>query len=131
MVILYMRPPTHTHGELMSDVQHLSQYLATNILELRRKQNLSQNQLAKLSEIPRSTLTHLESGAGNPSLQNMARLAAALGVSIEELVSRPREDCQHLSAAEIPVKSRRGGQALFHKLLREFFLQRARRVCFS
>ena len=37
-------------------------------------------------------MTHIESGSGNPSLHNLIKVAAALQVSIEELLTRPRTD---------------------------------------
>lgn len=92
-------------------------YLADNIVNLRKKRALSQDQLAKLAEIPRSTLTHIESGSGNPSLQNLVRISAALQVGIQELLSRPRSECDLLSANEVPVIRRSQGKVLVYKLL--------------
>lgn len=92
-------------------------YLADNILTLRKKKSLSQDRLARLAEIPRSTLTHIESGSGNPSLQNLVKISLALQVSIEELVSRPRNECELLSPDQVPVQRR--GRTLVHKLLPE------------
>lgn len=101
----------------MGNADVLSKYLADNILSLRRKKGLSQDQLAKEAGIPRSTLTHIESGSGNPSLANLAKVSAALRVGVEELLSRPRSDCQLVLAGEIPVEKRSQGRALLHKLL--------------
>ena len=73
-------------------------YLAKNVEALRRLRQMSHNQLAQLAEIPRSTLTHIESGSGNPSLQNLLKVAQALQVSIEELLSPPREEVTYIPA---------------------------------
>ncbi len=62
------------------------QNLAQNILTLRKKRNLSQVQLAKLTGIPRSTITYLESGQSNPSLNILMQICQALEVGIEELL---------------------------------------------
>lgn len=94
-----------------------SQYLAENILNLRKKKGLSQDQLSRLAEIPRSTLTNIESGSGNPSLQNLVRISAALQIGIEELLSRPRNECLLLSEDKIPVIRRSQGKVRVYKLL--------------
>jgi len=95
----------------------IARYLADNIVALRKKLGMSQQQLAKLAQIPRSTLTHIESGSGNPSLSNLARLSFALQVGIEELLSRPRTECVLFEEASIPVQKRSQGKALVYKLL--------------
>lgn len=95
----------------------VSKYLAENIAHLRKKKGLSQGQLAKLAELPRSTLTHMESGSGNPSLQNLIRLSGALQIGIEELLARPRNEIELRNADEIPVQKR--GRVRVVKLLPE------------
>jgi transcriptional regulator with XRE-family HTH domain len=94
-----------------------SRYLSINLVSLRRKRGLSQNQLSERADIPRSTITHMESGEGNPSLTNLCKLAAALGISIEELLSRPRSECTLLKAEEVPVLNRSAGKVRVHKLM--------------
>lgn len=103
----------------MSEVPKISQYLADNILVLRDKKGLSQSQLAKLADIPRSTLTNIESGSGNPSLQNLARISLALQVGIEELLSRPRNECELVPAALVPLEKRNQGRVRIYKLVPE------------
>lgn len=94
-----------------------AQYLAVNILALRKKSGRSQNQLSKLADIPRSTITNMESGGGNPSLANLCKIAAALGVSIEELLTRPRSDCTLVKAPDVPVINRSTGKVQVFKLM--------------
>ncbi|MFT5353881.1 MAG: transcriptional regulator with XRE-family HTH domain [Polyangiales bacterium] len=65
--------------------------LARNIKELRAARGLSQQQLAKASSIPRATWATLETGGSNPTLSVLLKVAAALSVSIEELISTPRQ----------------------------------------
>ena len=101
----------------MNDLNSASRYLAVNLLALRKKKGLSQSQLSELSDIPRSTITHMESGEGNPSLTNLCRLAAALNISIEELLSRPRNECTLLKAAKVPVLNRSSGKVRVYKLM--------------
>jgi transcriptional regulator with XRE-family HTH domain len=101
----------------MTDVEHVSAYLAENIVTLRKRSELSQGKLADKAGIPRSTVTNMESGAGNPSLTNLCKLAAALGVNIEELLSRPRNETSLLRAHQVPVQRRSGGKVEVYKLM--------------
>ena len=59
----------------MDELSSVSRFLANNLLDLRKKKNLSQDKLSELAGIPRSTITHMESGEGNPSLTNLCKLA--------------------------------------------------------
>ncbi len=101
----------------MNDISKISRYLADNLIELRHKKNFSQSQLASLAEIPRSTLTNLESGSGNPSLQNLAKISTALQVGIEELLSRPRNECELVPAGQVPHERRANGRVKVFKLV--------------
>jgi transcriptional regulator with XRE-family HTH domain len=101
----------------MDEESRLPRDLAENIEALRTARGLSQAALARLAGVPRSTLTHVESGHGNPSLANLARIAASLSVSIEELLTRPRAACKLTRASELPAVRRAGGAATLFKLL--------------
>ena len=105
------------YGHMDNTPTKISKYLSNNILLLRQKKGMSQMQLSHLAEIPRSTLTHIESGFGNPSLQNLVKISVALQVGIEELLSRPRNECELISEEEIPVQKRSQGKVRIYKLL--------------
>ena len=61
--------------------------ISENIKRLRNKLDLTQDDLAKKADIKYTTLMKVESGTVNkPSVQTMAKIAKALGVSIEELI---------------------------------------------
>jgi transcriptional regulator with XRE-family HTH domain len=62
--------------------------LAANLRRLRERRQLTQQDLAERSGVPRPTLAHLESGDANPTLSVLVRVAEALGTSIEELIGR-------------------------------------------
>lgn len=96
-----------------------SVYLATNVAGLRRVKRLTQRQLAELAGIPRSTVTNIESGGGNPSLSNLVRLSCALGVGVEELLAAPRTDCVLIPADKVPSKQKGGGSVRVFELLPE------------
>lgn len=80
----------------------VSGYLAHNLRYLRDRKAWSQEYLAQQASIPRTTLTHMESGRGNPSLQNLTRVAQALGVGVEGLLTKPQSESYHIQAADIP-----------------------------
>jgi transcriptional regulator with XRE-family HTH domain len=86
-----------------------------NIRELRLGRGLSQQQMAKLSGLPRATWQHLESGGANPTLSVLHRVALALQVSVEELISPPRAACRFYAAGTLPKKTR--GQVTITRLL--------------
>ncbi len=69
---------------------------------------LSQEQSARLAGIPRATWASLESGAANPTLVVLTRVAAALAVSIEELIGPQRTACRLYRGTEIPERRRQG-----------------------
>ena len=61
--------------------------ISENIKRLRNKLCLTQDDLAKKADIKYTTLMKVESGTVNkPSVQTMAKIAKALGVSIEDLL---------------------------------------------
>ena len=109
---------SYTGGVVMAE-DKTARYLAENLIQLRQRKGLSQEQLARSAELPRSTLTHIESGAGNPSLQNLVKLSAALQIGIEELLSRPRNECEMRTERDLVVQKRAQGKALIYKLLPE------------
>ena len=89
--------------------------LGTNIGQLREVRGLTQQQMAKLAGVPRATWAHLESGNANPTLSVLHRAAAALQVTMEELIRAPRPAVKHFPASAVPVKTR--GSVSIRKLL--------------
>ncbi|NRA66398.1 MAG: helix-turn-helix transcriptional regulator [Pseudobacteriovorax sp.] len=83
-----------------------SKHIAKNVLTLRLARQWSQSQLAKSSSIPRSTISNIESGTSNPSIQVLAGLCQALDISLEELTSAPKNDCMLTKAASLKPKSK-------------------------
>ena len=61
--------------------------IGDNIRKYRKKKGLSQDNLARAANIPYTTLTKIESNVvKKPSVQNVAKIAKALDISIEELI---------------------------------------------
>ena len=98
--------------------ERLAGNLAANLRFLRERRSMTQARLATLCGVPRSTLANLETGGGNPTLSVLARLAMALQISMEELLSAPQPQCQLFVKGSLPVQ-RRGSRVkgTVHKLL--------------
>lgn len=61
--------------------------IGENIKELRQKRKLSQEKLARLTDISLNTLTKIESGfTKRPSIQTIHKIAKVLGISLDKLV---------------------------------------------
>ncbi|HYV43725.1 MAG TPA: XRE family transcriptional regulator [Myxococcaceae bacterium] len=86
--------------------EELASHLARNIKQLRDMRGLTQQQMAKASGLPRATWANLETGGANPTLSVLHRVATALQVSIEELISRPRTSAQIYPREGLPTRKR-------------------------
>lgn len=93
----------------------LSTRLAGNIKQLREARSLTQEQMARLSAIPRATWGHLESGKANPTLAVLDKVARALQVPIEELTAAPRSSGRLYPRSALA--ERRQGDGFVRKLL--------------
>jgi len=93
----------------------LSGRLADNVRALRASRGKTQQQMAKLAGVPRATWANLESGGANPTLSVLHAAAAALSVSLEELLAPPRATGVHYPREELPTKVR--GKVEVRKLL--------------
>lgn len=91
--------------------------LATNIRTLRESRGLSQTQMAKLAGVPRPTWTNLESGAANPTLTVLVKVANALQIRLEELLGPPRAVARLYPVETLPTRTR--GQVTVRRLLPE------------
>ncbi|MBY0292850.1 MAG: helix-turn-helix domain-containing protein [Alphaproteobacteria bacterium] len=91
--------------------------LGHNLTFLRKSRGLTQNQLAQVSGIPRSTLSYIESGQGNPSLKMLITIASVLGVTLEELLAPPRPSCLLIKENQLKHQRRSQGQAIKVSLL--------------
>lgn len=105
----------------MNKTEQLSQYLALNLTDIRKRRNLTQSQLAKLVNLPRSTIANLESGTGNPSLQILSQLSYALQSTIDQLLAPQRSSTLLIKANETPVQERSQGFVKIFKLLPDKF----------
>jgi len=61
--------------------------IGDKIKQLRSKRGLTQDALAKKADIPYTTLTKIETNVIlKPSIQTVVKIAAGLGISIDELL---------------------------------------------
>ena len=74
------------------DSEKLAARLAHNMRQLRQARGVTQQQMAKLSSLPRATWANLESGGANPTLAVLHSVAVALQVPLEELIAAPRAE---------------------------------------
>jgi transcriptional regulator with XRE-family HTH domain len=96
---------------------HIAANLGNNIRALREARGLTQQQMAKASGVPRPTWANLESGTANPTLAVLIKVANALQVRVEELISPPKASIKLYGAGALPVRQR--GDVAVRKLLPE------------
>ncbi|HWY25327.1 MAG TPA: helix-turn-helix transcriptional regulator, partial [Nevskia sp.] len=93
----------------MDEPEQVAIHLSRNLAALRHVRGLTQDALAKTAGVPRSTVANLESGAGNPSLAVLLKVAGALGVPIDELLASPRAKVRKWQGSEIETTNRGQG----------------------
>lgn len=93
----------------------VSGHLAKNLKQLREARGLSQEQAAKLAELPRPTWGNLESGSANPTLMVLMRVASVLQVSLEEIVGEPKAEGKLIPVTQL--KTVRRGKVEVRKIL--------------
>jgi transcriptional regulator with XRE-family HTH domain len=92
-----------------------ARFLADNLRQLRQARGLTQDRVALSAGLPRPTYANLESGDANPTLSVITRVASALQVSIEELLSPPRAAVRLYKKGTLPVRTR--GEVRVQELL--------------
>ena len=70
----------------MAEIEPFNQYVCEHIRQLRKRHNLTLQQLASSSGVSRSMLSQVERGSANPTLSVAFRIAQAFGISLAELV---------------------------------------------
>ncbi|MEU5696537.1 XRE family transcriptional regulator [Actinosynnema sp. NPDC020468] len=77
--------------------------IAASLRRERERVGISMGELAKRAGIAKSTLSQLESGAGNPSVETLWALGVALGVPFSRLVDPPAPQVRVVRAGEGPM----------------------------
>ncbi|MCG8421736.1 MAG: helix-turn-helix domain-containing protein [Proteobacteria bacterium] len=78
----------------------LVEVVATNVRALRGQIGMSLSELAHTAGIGKSTLSMLESGNANPSIETLWAIAAALGVPLGQLIEPRAPDVRVVRAGE-------------------------------
>ena len=79
--------------------------IAASLRRERRRTGLSLTEVARRAGIAKSTLSQLESGAGNPSLETLWAICVALDAPFSRLLDPPRPHVQVIRADEGPTVS--------------------------
>ncbi len=83
--------------------------LAANLKRVRTQRGLSISELSRRSKIGKATLSQLESGTGNPTIETVFSLSRVLEVPISDLVDRrPSDGVTVVRAADVEVLSGKG-----------------------
>jgi transcriptional regulator with XRE-family HTH domain len=83
--------------------RNLIAVIAESLRRERARAGLSLSEVAKRAGVAKSTLSQLESGAGNPGVETLWALSTALGVPFSRLVDPPRPRVMVIRAGEGPA----------------------------
>jgi transcriptional regulator with XRE-family HTH domain len=83
-------------------VQEIVDRCASNLRRLRRARDMSVSELARRSGVAKGTLSTLESGSGNPTVETLWSLAGALGVPMADLLAEVTEEAFVVRSAANP-----------------------------
>ncbi len=83
-----------------TESQDLARIVADNLRRHRARTRLSLSELAAAAGVGKSTLSQIESGRANPSMETLWSIATALGVPFAELVSPHAPELRVLRAGE-------------------------------
>ncbi|MEN4832599.1 MULTISPECIES: helix-turn-helix domain-containing protein [Pantoea] len=97
-----------------ADVATVSQAVSDRIKSWRKSQKLSLDELSRRAGVSKGMLVEIEKGAANPSIAILCKIAAALGVSVADIVSISHSpDAWLIENSEMPVlwQGEQGGSA--------------------
>jgi len=82
----------------------VSNPISEGIKNLRSQHKLTQTKLAELAGIPRATLANMENDKSNPSISLVMKVATALGVTVDDLISKRQSiHVTEVERASMPV----------------------------
>ncbi|MGE1527064.1 XRE family transcriptional regulator [Pseudomonas ceruminis] len=85
-------------------VQQVSEAIAMRLREVRKKQKLSLDELARRSGVSKGMVVEIENCNANPSIAILCKISAALGLSVADVVDVAGTPAARLiEAAEIPT----------------------------
>ena len=100
-----------------ADVVQVSLAVANRIRSWRKEKKLSLDELSRRASVSKGMLVEIEKGAANPSIAILCKLAAALGISVADIVNVSSEPLVHIiEEATIPGLWQ-GAQGSYARLL--------------
>lgn len=97
-----------------ADIQRVSEAVAARIKAFRKQQKLSLDELSRRAGVSKGMLVEIEKCLANPSIALLCKIAAAMGVSVADIVDVASKPLAHLIAKEdIPLlwSGEKGGSA--------------------
>ncbi|MGJ0479838.1 XRE family transcriptional regulator [Pantoea agglomerans] len=97
-----------------ADVASVNQAVSDSIKSWRKSQKLSLDELSRRAGVSKGMLVEIEKGAANPSIAILCKVAAALGVSVADIVNVSHApDAWLIETSEMPVlwQGEQGGSA--------------------
>lgn len=97
-----------------TDIQDVSAAVSYRVKALRQAQSLTLDGLSARAGVSKGMLVEIEKGTANPSIGILCKIAAALGVSVADIVSvAETSNARLISPEEIPVlwQGPQGGSA--------------------
>ena len=74
-------------GNIILLLQYIMSNISKNLRKLRESKGLSQEKLARLSDVANNTIVKIEAGKNlNPTLDTLKKIAKALTISVDELI---------------------------------------------
>src|ERR1700724_2719922 len=95
-----MRPMERTQMAETDTAAEVVALIAASLRREREHTGLSLTEVARRAGIAKSTLSQLESGTGNPSVETLWALGVALGVPFSQLVDPPAPQIRVIRAGE-------------------------------
>ncbi len=86
-----------------SDDRAPARIIAEGLVRERRRLGATLTEIARRAGIGKSTLSELESGTGNPSLETLWAIAGALGVPVSRLLDPPKVQTRVIRAGDGPT----------------------------
>src|SRR6266700_6459730 len=94
---------TEPGGQPAAQAKAPLEVIAASLRRERRRAGLSLTEVARRAGIAKSTLSQLESGTGNPSVETLWAICVALDVPFSRMVDPPRSQTQVIRADEGPT----------------------------
>lgn len=109
-----MKTKVNKTTETGSDIDHVSAAVSLSVKTYRKQQKLSLDELSRRSSVSKGMLVDIEKGTANPSIAILCKVAAALGLSVADIVNVSDDPLAHvIETKDMPVlwQGEKGGVA--------------------